>query len=81
MTLIETIDDLIKHCEEEIRIIEYYINAGDYDLSSVLLEEERQEQQKYRDHISNLLFIKYECGLDEYQQIIDKENELNKNDF
>jgi uncharacterized protein YwgA len=84
MKLIETIERCEKLVLEEIDGCEHYLVWYESSISDT--EESKKEIQKINERknellemLKNLRFIKYETGLEELDEIIEKENETPNN--
>lgn len=80
MKLIETIERLEKYVLDEIEYynldIEWYQkNIGDTVENKKLIQKMNEEKNELTEVLINLRFIKYETGLQELDEMIEKENE------
>lgn len=74
MKLTDTIDKCIELVNEEIEGTEYYISHyKDKDVPNQI-EEWEQQVEVWKEHLSNLTFMKYEIQLEEYDAVISGEN-------
>ena len=84
MKLIETIERCEKLVLEEIDGCEHYLVWYENSISDT--EESRKEIQKINERknklledSNNLKYIKYETGLEEFDEMIEEENEIPNN--
>lgn len=69
MKLTETIDKCIELVSDEISLIEYYISEAEHKNVPNTIKSWKKESEELKDHLSNLVFIKYETGLQEIEEI------------
>jgi hypothetical protein len=73
MKLTETIDECLKLVVEEIEGTEYYISQYKDKNVPNQIKEWEQQLEVWKEHLSNLTFIKYETQLDEYDELIERD--------
>jgi hypothetical protein len=75
MKLTETIDECIKFAIEEIECYDFYISEYENKCPNYVidLKDLKDGKKTWLEHLQNLKYIKYETQLEEYDELIERD--------